>query len=59
LIKEDAMSQRLVSLAAAADDVPTLEEIDAMLTELGRLPHDHANATLIDDLLDLRAMLAR
>ena len=53
------MSQRLVSLAAAADDVPTLEEVDAMLTELGRLPHDHKNATLIDDLLDLREMLAR
>jgi len=53
------MSQRLVGLAAAADDVPTVEEIDAMLTELGRLPRDHANAALIDDLLELREMLAR
>ena len=59
LIKEDAMSQRLVSLAAAADDVPTLKEVDAMLTELGRLPRDHTNTTLINELLDLREMLAR
>jgi hypothetical protein len=59
LIKEDVMSQRLISLAAATDDVPTIEEVDAMLTELGRLPRDHENATLIDDLLDLREMLLR
>jgi len=59
LIKEGRMSQRLVSLAAAVDDVPTVEQVDAMLAELGQMPRDHASAALIDDLLDLREMLAR
>jgi hypothetical protein len=49
---------KLVTLAAAAGDQPTLEQADAMLAELRRLPRDEAVSTLIDDLLDYRTLLA-
>lgn len=52
------MSQRLVKLATDAEDVPTLEQVDAMLVELQQVPRDQAVTALIDDLLDVRAMLA-
>jgi hypothetical protein len=48
----------LVKMAAAVDDVPTLEETDAMLTELNRMPRDPAVAGLINDLLEFRSLLA-
>jgi hypothetical protein len=49
---------RLVTLAAAAGEQPTLEQTDAMLAELRQLPRDDAVSSLIDDLLDYRALLA-
>jgi len=52
------MSQRLVSLVAAVDDLPTLEQVDAMLVELGQMPRDRSVTGLIDNLLDYRAALA-
>jgi hypothetical protein len=48
---------RLVSLAALVDDRPTLEQVDAMLTELRLMPRDQTVTGLIDDLLDYRSML--
>jgi hypothetical protein len=48
----------LVRLAAAVDERPTLEQVDAMLAELGQLPRDRTVIGLIDDLLDYRAKLA-
>jgi hypothetical protein len=52
------VSQRLVSLVAAVDELPTLEQVDAMLDELGQMPRDRTVTALIDNLLDYRAMLA-
>jgi hypothetical protein len=46
----------LASLAAAVEERPSLEQVDAMLVELLRMPRDEAVAGLIDDLLDYRAM---
>ncbi|HEV7933264.1 MAG TPA: hypothetical protein VGP70_13280 [Actinomadura sp.] len=46
----------LASLAAAVEERPTLEQVDAMLVALLRMPRDEAVAGLIDDLLDYRAM---
>ncbi|MGF7235767.1 MAG: hypothetical protein ACQSGP_12530 [Frankia sp.] len=48
---------RILSLAAAVDERPTLEETDEMLAELGRLPRDHVASTLIDTLLEYRTLL--
>jgi len=45
-------------MAAAVDERPTLEQVDAMLGELRQMPRDPAVTGLIDDLLDFRAMLA-
>jgi hypothetical protein len=47
----------LVRLAVAVDERPTLEQVDAMLAELGLLPRDRTVIGLIDDLLDYRARL--
>jgi hypothetical protein len=52
------MSQRLVSLVAAVDELPTLEQVDSMLVELGQMPRDRSVTGLIDNLLDYRAALA-
>lgn len=48
---------RLVSLAAAVDKRPTLEQVDEMLIELQQMPRDKAVSGLIDDLLEYRTML--
>jgi hypothetical protein len=48
----------LVSLAAAVDERPTLEQVDEMLAELRQMPRDQTVTGLIDDLLDFRALLA-
>jgi hypothetical protein len=48
----------LVSLAEAVGERPTLEQVDAMLVELQRMPRDEAVAGLIDDLLDYRSMMS-
>ncbi len=48
----------LVKMVAAIDDDPTLEQIDDILLELGRMPRDHRVIGLIDDLLDYRSQLA-
>jgi hypothetical protein len=48
---------RLLALAAAVDERPTLEETDAMLAELGEMPRNRIASTLIDALLDYRALL--
>ncbi|EFC85218.1 hypothetical protein [Parafrankia sp. EUN1f] len=47
----------IVELAASIDGVPTVEETDAMLDELRRLPRDAATLELIDGLLEIRALL--
>jgi hypothetical protein len=47
---------RLVSLAAAAEELPTLEQVDAMLEELRQMPRDQNVIELIDDLLEFRAL---
>jgi hypothetical protein len=47
---------KLVSLAAAIDELPTLEQVDAMLDELRQMPRDRKVTELIDDLLELRAL---
>jgi hypothetical protein len=47
----------LVKLAAAVEECPTLEQVDAMLAELGRMPRDQTVTGLIDDLLDYRSRL--
>lgn len=50
----------LVSLAVAVQGQPTLEQVDAMLTELKAMPREEKVVTLMDDLLDYRsALLAR
>ena len=51
-------SMRLVSLAAALDEHPTLEQVDALLVELQRVPRDEKVVKLVDDLLDLRGRLS-
>ncbi|MFG1710385.1 hypothetical protein ACFLIM_45175 [Nonomuraea sp. M3C6] len=48
---------RLVSLAASVRDRPTVEQVDAMLTELQQMPRTQVVTKIIDDLLDYRAML--
>jgi hypothetical protein len=47
---------KLVSLAAAVDELPTLDQVDAMLDELRRMPRDQKVTELIDDLLEFRAL---
>lgn len=48
----------LLDLVESVGDRPTVEEVDAILAELRRLPRDPAVAGLIDDLLDYRSMLS-
>jgi hypothetical protein len=48
----------LVKLAASVGEWPTLEQTDALLAELGRMPRDHTVSGLIDDLLDYRGLVA-
>jgi len=48
----------LLALVEAVGDRPTVEEVDAILAELRRMPRDAAVAELIDDLLDYRSMLS-
>lgn len=48
----------LLALVESVGDRPTLEEVDAMLAELRRMPRDPAVAGLIDDLLEYRSMLS-
>jgi hypothetical protein len=47
----------LVRLAAAIEEWPTLDQVDAMLAELRQLPRDQIVTGLIDDLLDYRTRL--
>ncbi|SNQ45367.1 conserved hypothetical protein [Frankia canadensis] len=47
----------IARLAASIDDFPTIEETDAMLDELRRLPRDEKMCSLIDDLLECRSLL--
>ena len=49
----------LLTLVESVDGRPTLEEVDAILAELRRLPRDALVSSLIDDLLDYRSMLSR
>ncbi|MCM3924614.1 hypothetical protein ND748_23485 [Frankia sp. AiPs1] len=47
----------IVTMVASIDELPTVEETDAMLNELRRLSRDAATTKLIDDLLELRSLL--
>ncbi|WP_163549762.1 hypothetical protein [Candidatus Frankia nodulisporulans] len=49
--------ETIVKIAASIDDIPTVEETDAMLDELRRRPRDSATAKMIDELLELRMLL--
>ncbi|WP_165485722.1 hypothetical protein [Frankia sp. Cppng1_Ct_nod] len=48
---------KLVTLVAAVDVQPTLEQTDSMLTELGQMPRNPTVVGLIDALLDYRTLL--
>jgi hypothetical protein len=50
-------SMRLASLAAAEDIHLTIEQVDAMLTELQSMPRDEKVVKFVDDLLDYRSVL--
>lgn len=52
------MSERLVRMAAAADDEPTLEQVDEMLAELRLMPRQPHVSEMIDELLEVRSQLA-
>jgi hypothetical protein len=52
----DAM-EAIVKIAASIDEIPTVEETDAMLDELRRRPRDSATIKMIDDLLEFRTLL--
>lgn len=54
----EELVDELVKIAAEIDDVPTLDQIDAMMAELASRPKSHANGALMDDLLELRALAA-
>lgn len=49
--------QAIVKMAASIDEIPSLEETDAMLGELRRLPRDPATTRIIDELLEFRMLL--
>lgn len=48
----------LLALVESVGDRPTVEQVDAILAELRRMPRDPAVAELIDDLLEYRSMLS-
>ncbi|WP_165034641.1 hypothetical protein, partial [Candidatus Protofrankia californiensis] len=48
---------RLVTLVAAVDAQPTLEQTDSMLIELGQMPRNAVVLGLIDALLEYRTLL--
>ncbi|EIV90949.1 hypothetical protein [Frankia sp. QA3] len=47
----------IIKIAASIDEIPTMEETDAMLDELRQLPRDAATIKLMDDLLEFRMLL--
>nr|WP_035920773.1 hypothetical protein [Frankia sp. QA3] len=47
----------IVRIAASIDDIPTIEETDAMLEVLRKLPRTADTVKLIDDLLGIRSLL--
>ncbi|WP_322760684.1 hypothetical protein [Frankia sp. Cr2] len=48
---------RLVTLVAAVDAQPTLEQTDSILAELGQMPRNPIVTGLIDALLEYRTLL--
>ncbi|MCM3925296.1 hypothetical protein ND748_26960 [Frankia sp. AiPs1] len=46
-----------MTMVASIDDIPSMEQTDAMLAELRRLPRSVDTVKLIDDLLELRSLL--
>ncbi|MCK9894797.1 hypothetical protein [Frankia sp. AgB32] len=49
--------EAIVKIAASIDEIPTVEETDAMLDELRRLPRNPSTVKMIDDLLEIRTLL--
>ncbi len=47
----------IVKMACLIDDIPTVDETDAMLAELRRLPRTPDTIQMIDDLLEFRSLL--
>jgi hypothetical protein len=47
------------SLAAAEDIHLTLDQVDAMLADLHKMPRDEMVVTFVDDLLDYRSVLMK
>ncbi|CAI7979629.1 conserved hypothetical protein [Frankia sp. Hr75.2] len=47
----------VVNIAAPIDEIPTMEETDAMLNKLCQLPRTTDTTTMIDDLLEFRSLL--
>lgn len=52
-------SPQLVAIASAIDDLPTIEQIDAMLAELSKMERSCDVTATEDTLLEIRAGLAR
>jgi hypothetical protein len=48
---------RLVEMVAALDERPALDETDALLAELRKMPRDHVVTEVMDALLDYRVLL--
>jgi len=48
---------KLVTLVAAVETQPTLEQTDSILTELGQMPRNNIVLGLIDALLEYRTLL--
>ncbi|WP_163554616.1 hypothetical protein [Candidatus Frankia alpina] len=47
----------IVKIAASIDDVPSMEETDAMLEQLRHLPRSTETVKMIDELLEIRSLL--
>lgn len=47
----------ITTIVASVDEIPTVEETDAMLNELRPLSRDARTIELINDLLELRSLL--
>ncbi|KJE25355.1 hypothetical protein FF36_00488 [Frankia torreyi] len=46
-----------MTIVASINDIPSMEQTDAMLEELRQLPRNADTVKLIDDLLELRSLL--
>lgn len=53
------MTNRLVQLASTVDELPTLDQIDAMLAEMSGMDRtDQASRDICDELIEMRDLLS-